>query len=211
MAAFLLTPIYCNGRLLSEKKSTPRGKEQVKTALIEAGIKLFSERGMASVSVRDLAEEAGVNHSLLFRHFGDKKALIKAVFEERFKLMGEYNEAMTTDGDVMLETSIRAVMQDQALWRLMTFAALEGEFDALHSIPSPYMKSTIEQLKLRQQNNEIYNGVEPEVLVGSGFALGLGWAIFRKTLMSMAGAKNRDFEELRVQVDKLWEDMLKPR
>ena len=117
---------------VNEKKAAPRGKEQVKAALIDAGIKLFSERGMSSVSVRDLADEAGVNHSLLFRHFGDKKALIKAVFEQRFKLLGEYNESMTTDGDVMLEASIRAVMQDQALWRLMTFAALEGEFDVLH-------------------------------------------------------------------------------
>lgn len=196
---------------LNTHKPAPRGKEQVKTALIEAGIKLFSERGMSSVSVRDLADEAGVNHSLLFRHFGDKKALIKAVFEQRFKLLGEFNDSMTTDGDVMLETSIRAVMQDQALWRLMTFAALEGEFDALHSIPSPYMQSTLKQLKLRQKNNQIYDGVEAEVLLGSGFALGLGWAIFRKTLMVMAGAQERDFEEIRVQVDKLWEDILKPR
>lgn len=196
---------------VNEKKAAPRGKEQVKAALIDAGIKLFSERGMSSVSVRDLADEAGVNHSLLFRHFGDKKALIKAVFEQRFKLLGEYNESMTTDGDVMLETSIRAVMQDQALWRLMTFAALEGEFDVLHSIPSPYMQSTLKQLKLRQKNNQIYDGVEAEVLLGSGFALGLGWAIFRKMLMAMAGAQQRDFEEIRVQVDKLWEDILKPR
>ncbi|WP_101758817.1 TetR/AcrR family transcriptional regulator [Oceanicoccus sp. KOV_DT_Chl] len=191
--------------------ATPRGKEQVKQALIEAGITLFSQRGMASVSVRDLAEEAGVNHSLLFRHFGDKETLIKAVFEERFNRLGIFDETAATDGEAMLETSIRAVMQDEQLWRLMTFAALEGQDMILNSIPSPYIATTLKQLEKRQQNNEIYNGVEASVLLASGFALSLGWAVFRRTLMSMAHAKDRNFEELRVQVDKLWEDMIAPR
>lgn len=211
MAALALTLIYSSRAPLNKTIATPRGKEQVKTALITAGIKLFSERGVASVSVREIAEEAKVNHSLLFRHFGDKKNLVKAVLEERFQQLGEFDESEITDGDKMLETSIRAIMQDEALWRLMTFAALEGELDVLEDITSPYMASTLKQLKVRQQSNDIYNGVEAEVLLASGFALGLGWAIFRKTLMTMAGAQHRDFEELRVQVDKLWDDMLKPR
>ena len=192
----------------------PRGRQQVKQALIEAGIKLFSERGMAAVSVRELADEAGVNHSLLFRYFGDKNALIKAVFEQRFDRLGAmYLSADDTpagNGEQMLETSIRAVMQDEQLWRLMTFAALEGQHQIVNSIPSPYLRTTLKQLEKRQRNNEIYNGVEASVLLASGFALGLGWAVFRRTLMSMAQAGDRDFEELRVQVDKLWEDMLKP-
>jgi AcrR family transcriptional regulator len=193
------------------EKTPPRGKEQVKAALIAAGIELFSKRGIKAVSVRDLAECAGVNHSLVFRHFGDKHGLVKAVFEQRFSKLGQFGPAQVTDGDKMLETSIRATMQDQQLWRLMTFAALEGELEGLHSIPSPYIASTLEQLKKRQQNNEIYNGVEAEVLLASGYALGLGWAVFRKTLMSMTQSQGRDFEEFRVQVDKLWADMLKPR
>ncbi len=189
----------------------PRGRDQVQRALIEAGIKLFSERGMNNVSVRHLAEEAGVNHSLLFRYFGSKDELIKAVFEERFNRLGTFDKSDTVDGEQMLETSIRAVMQDEQLWRLMTFAALEGEDWILRSIPSPYIAATLSQLKKSQDNNSIYNGVDASVLLGSGFALGLGWAVFRKILMSLAGAEERDFEQFRLQIDKLWEDLLKPR
>jgi AcrR family transcriptional regulator len=196
---------------MSVIEKPPRGKQQVQRALIDAGIKLFSERGMKNVSVRELADEAGVNHSLLFRHFGNKDGLIKVVFEERFEKMGVFNSSQLTDGEKMLETSIRAVMQDEQLWRLMTFAALEGGDWILRSIPSPYIQATLSQLEKSQNEGSIYNGVEPSVLLGSGFALGLGWAVFRKILMSMAGAQNRDFEELRVQVDKLWEDLLEPR
>ena len=195
----------------AKTKTAPRGKLQVKQALIDAGIKLFSARGLAAVSVRELAEEAGVNHSLLFRHFGDKNTLIRAVFEQRFNQLGVFDESATAAGEQMLETSIRAVMQDEQLWRLMTFAALDGQDTILNSIPSPYLNATLKQLEKRQQNNEIYNGVDASVLLASGFALGLGWAVFRRTLMSMAQAKGRNFEELRTQVDKLWEDIIAPR
>lgn len=196
---------------MSTTDKAPRGKQQVQRALIDAGIKLFSQRGMSNVSVRDLAEEAGVNHSLLFRHFGNKDGLIKAVFEERFEKMGVFTNDKINPGEDMLETSIRAVMRDEQLWRLMTFAALEGEDWILQSIPSPYMATTLKELEKSQSNGSIYSGVEAPVLLASGFALGLGWAVFRKILMSMAGAQNRDFEELRIQVDKLWEDILQPR
>ena len=196
---------------MSTIEKPPRGKHQVQRALVDAGIKLFSERGMKNVSVRELADEAGVNHSLLFRHFGNKDGLIKVVFEERFEKMAVFNNAQVTDGEQMLEASIRAVMRDEQLWRLMTFAALEGGDWILRSIPSPYIKETLSQLEKSQNEGSIYNGVEASVLLGSGFALGLGWAVFRKILMAMAGAQNRNFEELRVQVDKLWEDLLEPR
>lgn len=191
--------------------SAPRGKQQVKQALIEAGIRLFSERGMASVSVRELAEAAGVNHSLLFRHFGGKDALIQAVFEERFNRQGVFNSDDSAAGEAMLETSIRAVMKDEQLWRLMTFAALEGKEDLLMAIPSPYLNKTLQRLQQRQEEGEIYNGVEAPVLLASGFALGLGWAVFRRLLMLMAQSSDRDFEELRMQVDHLWEDIIAPR
>lgn len=191
-------------------QASPRGKQQVQSALIDAGIKLFSARGMSNVSVRELADEASVNHSLLFRHFGNKEGLIKAVFKQRFEQMGAFDSSAVTTGEEMLERSIRAVMQDEQLWRLMTFAALEGEDWILRSIPSPYMTATLKELERGQDEGRIYNGVEAPVLLASGFALGLGWAVFRKILMSMAGAPGRDFEDLRVQVDKLWEDIIKP-
>jgi AcrR family transcriptional regulator len=191
--------------------AAPRGKVQVQRALIDAGLELFSQRGMDNVSVRELAEAAGVNHSLLFRHFGNKEGLIRAVFEQRFSQMGEFDSSAVTGGEKMLETSIRALMQDEQLWRLITFAALEGKDWIFSSIPSPYMQSTLQQLKKSQAEGSIYNGVDASVLLASGFALGLGWVVFQKMLISLAGAAKQNPESLRLQVDKLWEDMLTPR
>jgi AcrR family transcriptional regulator len=48
-----------------------------KTRLLEAGAKLFAERGLEGTSVRDLAAEAGLNLSLVSYYFGGKEGLYK--------------------------------------------------------------------------------------------------------------------------------------
>ena len=45
-------------------------------ALLVAAVELFAERGPASVSLRDVARHAGVNHGLIHRHFGSKDDLL---------------------------------------------------------------------------------------------------------------------------------------
>lgn len=50
-------------------------------ALLGSAIELFSARGPASVSVRDIGRHAGVNQGLIYRHFGSKDALLAEALE----------------------------------------------------------------------------------------------------------------------------------
>jgi TetR/AcrR family transcriptional regulator, repressor for neighboring sulfatase len=50
-------------------------------ALLAAAVELFAEHGPASVSIRDVARHAGVNHGLVHRHFGSKDDLLAAAIE----------------------------------------------------------------------------------------------------------------------------------
>lgn len=59
----------------------PRGTDAVIEALVASATQLFSVAGPAKVSVRDIARRAGVNHALVFRHFGSKVGLLNAVLE----------------------------------------------------------------------------------------------------------------------------------
>lgn len=60
-----------------------------RVALIEAAEELFAERGIESVSLRDISSAAGQrNHSAAQYHFGDRAGLVAAVFEHR---MSEVN------------------------------------------------------------------------------------------------------------------------
>jgi AcrR family transcriptional regulator len=55
---------------------------QTRSALIDAGRRLFGERGFRATSVDDLAREARVTTGALYHHFSTKTALFEAVFEQ---------------------------------------------------------------------------------------------------------------------------------
>jgi TetR/AcrR family transcriptional regulator, repressor for neighboring sulfatase len=50
-------------------------------SLLGAAVELFAEHGPASVSIRDVARHAGVNHGLVHRHFGSKDDLLAEAIE----------------------------------------------------------------------------------------------------------------------------------
>jgi AcrR family transcriptional regulator len=53
-----------------------------RAALISAGRKLFGERGFAGASTGEISAAARVTEGALFHHFGGKKDLFSAVFEQ---------------------------------------------------------------------------------------------------------------------------------
>ncbi len=60
-------------------------RQNTKSALIRAAERLFAEKGLGSVSVRDITRAAGArNESALHYHFGDIETLIREVFAHRY-------------------------------------------------------------------------------------------------------------------------------
>jgi AcrR family transcriptional regulator len=60
---------------------------ELRPALIQAGLKLLTEGGVRSLSLRAAAQLAGVSHAAPYRHFRDKDALVAAIAEEGFRLL----------------------------------------------------------------------------------------------------------------------------
>jgi AcrR family transcriptional regulator len=60
---------------------TPPDAPSPATALLDAATELFADHGPASVSIRDVARLAGVNHGLVHRHIGNKNDLIARAIE----------------------------------------------------------------------------------------------------------------------------------
>ncbi|MCU0269525.1 MAG: TetR/AcrR family transcriptional regulator [Acidimicrobiales bacterium] len=67
----------------------PVGREAVRAALMDAAIALLAERSSASISVREIATHANVQHSLVFRHFGDKETLLRDSMARYFDAMAQ--------------------------------------------------------------------------------------------------------------------------
>ena len=69
-------------------------KEQVidkKTAIIEAALKLFTERGFHGTSTAQISKEAGVATGTLFNYFPTKEDLINSLY---FKVKGQLSQSM---------------------------------------------------------------------------------------------------------------------
>lgn len=61
-----------------------------RTALLESAQRLIAERGLGTVSVKDITRAAGArNPSAVHYHFGNLEALIKEVFIQRYRAIEE--------------------------------------------------------------------------------------------------------------------------
>ncbi len=74
--------MYISQPIEPKKSTRQRDAERTRAALLIAARTLFSTRGFANTGVRDVAELAGVNSSLVRRYFGSKQGLFRATLEQ---------------------------------------------------------------------------------------------------------------------------------
>jgi TetR/AcrR family transcriptional regulator, regulator of cefoperazone and chloramphenicol sensitivity len=72
--------------------SAPVQAVDTRQRLLEAAQRLFTERGFAKVTVRDITREAQANLAAVSYHFGDKLGLYEAVLELGLRFALELNE-----------------------------------------------------------------------------------------------------------------------
>src|SRR5437867_10020157 len=63
-------------------KRTRRGPF-TRQQILDASLRLFSERGFARTTVRDIARQAGITDAAIYYHFDSKRELLEALVEER--------------------------------------------------------------------------------------------------------------------------------
>lgn len=84
--------------------------------ILDAAEELFSKHGLYGVTLKDVAQQVGVHHTLLNYYFSDKKTLFDAVFarravvttERRMKALDEYDAA--TGGKPTVEGALHAFL-----------------------------------------------------------------------------------------------------
>lgn len=68
----------------------------LKNALIKAGVEILAKEGVGGLSLRKVAQRAGVSHSAPYSHFPDKQSLIAAISTEGFnQLYAELEAAIS--------------------------------------------------------------------------------------------------------------------
>lgn len=72
-----------------KKLKAPYHHGDLKNTLIEVALAHIARSGATSLSLREVARDAGVSHSAAYRHFANKENLLVAIAEQGFRLLGE--------------------------------------------------------------------------------------------------------------------------
>jgi AcrR family transcriptional regulator len=105
----------------------------LRSALLEAGLRLLRERSVDDLGLRELAREVGVSPAAIYRHFPDKGALRAALAREGLeRLAAAQRQATRAAGggaagfSASGVTYVRFAVENPALFRLV-FSAAHGD------------------------------------------------------------------------------------
>jgi AcrR family transcriptional regulator len=149
-------------------------------AVLEAAADLFAERGPAATSIRDVAVRSGVNHGLVYRHFGTKEDLVAAVLDH---VSDRFNRAFD-EGRPGLEDAI-----DRQL-RVLARALLDGYPVGRLQHRFPFVARLIDQARQATTDER-----EARLAAGNVVALELGWRLFAPFILAAAGLEGVDATE----------------
>jgi AcrR family transcriptional regulator len=98
----------------------------LRTALVDAGLKALESAPIEELSLRALAREVGVSPTAVYRHFPDKQALMGALAAEGIEQLGQYQQAAAAgaggNSDAFGATGrayVRWALANPALFRLV--------------------------------------------------------------------------------------------
>ncbi len=174
----------------TDESDRPSGRDEVREALVSAGLKLVATSGL-QFSIRDVADLAQVNHGLVHRHFGSKAGLVEAILE-RFN-----RDALASlDPDGRPGNATWANLREIAV--VLARIALEADSDPFNR--HPVFGSWIESLRrdsTMSRDMDSLDLTEAKARVAAAAALALGWALFGQVIAF--GVAANDSEKLAIE------------
>ncbi len=97
----------------SDTRATPERYHHgdLRAALLREARALLHEQGIEGLSLRRLAERAGVSRTAPYHHFRDKHALLCSLAAEGFQRLGDLVEEARLDPDNDIEAGLRAFVR----------------------------------------------------------------------------------------------------
>lgn len=179
--------------MISTEEKSGRTRVDTEDKLIAATAELLGEVGPRSLSVRAIAERAGVNHGLVHHYFGGKDALLQAAMERLVHSHHDY--AMEQSRQQPLPAPL-ALIGDPTYLRAVVRTVLDNEMSLARteltedvSVPRNAM------LHIAAQHGTDEPSVELKAMMGLGMAMEMGWAALEPFIFSVVAAETREEQE----------------
>jgi AcrR family transcriptional regulator len=162
--------------------------------IIRTASALFARRGYRGTTTREIAERAGINEALLFRHFPSKEKLYWTIIEEQCGARGrrhkinEILEAGGSDGEIFAAIArefLTRTARDTELTRLLWFTALESHTLSrrfFRTYVAVYYEALAEYIR-RRAHEGAFRNVDP-LLSARGF---LGMVVYHFLVQELFG------------------------
>jgi len=174
----------------------PRGRDEIRTAALDAAERLFRANPPDGVSMRAIAEEARITYSLLNRHLGTKQAIVDAMLA---RMEDRWRERTAGVG---LDEAFRIMMGDDpdagTFLRLLAWSILSGDAD----LPAYRRHSAMQDL-LPLVAEERGDGADAETVVAAGMAMIYGWRFFNPFITRMLDLEGADAERLHAEMTRI--------
>lgn len=187
--------------MTTAEKST-RTRVDTEEKLIAATAELLGEIGPRTLSVRAIAERAGVNHGLVHHYFGGKDALLRIAME---RLVHEhFDYAMSQSKQQPLPAPL-GLIGDPTYLKAVVRAVLDNEMslastEITEGVSVP--QNVLNHIAAAQGHAE--PSLELKANVGLGMALEMGWAALEPFIFAVVGAeKDSEQQELRMEARRL--------
>ncbi len=182
--------------------------------ILEVASGIFARKGYQGATTREIAEEAGVNEALLFRHFPSKENLYWTMLEElclaggRRDRMKKILERGGTDFEVfraIARDMLARSPRDRELTRLLWFTALEShELSArfFNAFVADYFEALAGYIHTRIRQGA-FRRTDP-LLAARGF---LGMAVYHYLIQEFFGGEQYqkfDPEEVADTLAEIW-------
>ncbi len=192
---------------MTSSQQPERSRQAAEAALVEATARLLAVRGPERLSLRDIADEAGVNKGLIHHYFGGKRPLVEAAVR---KLAEEHFANATARGGGPLPAPLTLGLDEQ-YWQVIARLILEGdlelaglEFDEGISVP----RRAFDVLATDHDDS-----TDLKAAVAAAMALELGWAAFKPFVAKAVRAEDDEIEaveeELRATLRRIVGSALK--
>ena len=184
----------------ARQQGRERGREATTAAILDAAEELFSARGFTDVTVRAIAQYAGVSHALVHRYLGSKADIFRAILSRN---QGVMLAAAPDNPDLLATTSLivrEGLTNHRRYVRLLADSALHG---------LPYEQTTgrfaaVDRLvELAEQavasapsGKRTDQDLDPRFVIACVVALFLGWGATESWVLPAAGIRDLDEAEV---------------
>ncbi len=190
------------------KRAPYRKRELVREEILQAAQELFATRPPSDVSLREIAEHGGFQHSLITRHFGTKDDLIAEVVQ---RTLAEYVEAVA-DCDDPVEGFLRGlehVADHPASYQAMTRQVMDDTSET--PTENLFARFATHRAQLEHNGTPRSEGIDLDVLTIALMAFTSGWAFMEDRWLLAAGFDDSDRSRVRAQIADLIERLIDTR